>query len=113
MYKIGRSWNIFKAPGQKLLHFSDSLYLTSYFKAGSASHEVLKSNVVDSNLLKNLPHLTHFKYTGNLEVCHALLNKYCPKQLHFSYDGMVTRHQLAILDTNMYPEADDIEGWTD
>ena len=54
----------------------------------------------DPNLLKDLPHLTAFSHTGSLEVFHALLNKYAPKRLHFSYPGMVMRTQLAVIDHN-------------
>ena len=35
-----------------------------------------------------------------LEIYHSLYNKYCPKRLHFSYNGMIARPQLAVLDFN-------------
>ena len=41
-----------------------------------------------------------FSHTGKLEVYHALYNKWIPKSQHFSYLGMVTRSQLAIMDFN-------------
>lgn len=44
--------------------------------------------------------LTLFKHTGMLEVFNGLVNKYCPKREHFSFLGMMARHQLAILDNN-------------
>ena len=51
-------------------------------------------------LIRDLKYLVGFHHTGNLEVYHALYNKYCPKRLHFSYNGMIARSQLAILDHN-------------
>ena len=37
---------------------------------------------------------------GNLEVFHSVVNKYCPKRLHFTMEGMIARLQLAVLDYN-------------
>ena len=44
--------------------------------------------------------LTEFCHTGELEVYHSLLLKYCPKREHFSFKGMVARTELAALDHN-------------
>lgn len=60
----------------------------------------LQKIVLDKNTLKDLKHLTKFSHTGKLEVYHALYNKWIPKSQHFSYLGMVTRSQLAIMDFN-------------
>ena len=46
-----------------------------------------------------------FSHTGNLEVFHLLLLKYCPKRLHFSFYGMIARTQLAILHFNQAMKA--------
>ena len=35
-----------------------------------------------------------------MEVYHSLHNKYCPKRLHFSYEGMIACSQLVVLDFN-------------
>ena len=51
-------------------------------------------------LLTGFVHLVKFSHTGNLEVYHAIVNKYCPKRQHFSYRGMICRTQLAALDHN-------------
>ena len=67
---------------------------------GSPAYNALEKIVTDKNLIKDLKHLVDFRHTGNLEVYHALYNKYCPKRLHFSYNGMIARSQLAILDHN-------------
>ena len=44
--------------------------------------------------------LTLFCHTGPLEVYHTLYNKYMPKCLHFSYEGMTARTILVALDNN-------------
>lgn len=38
--------------------------------------------------------------TGQLEVFHNALLKYCPKRLHFEYQSMQARTMLAIMDNN-------------
>ena len=44
--------------------------------------------------------MTGFYHTGNLEVYHSVLLKYCEKRNHFSYEGMIARTELAALDNN-------------
>ena len=44
--------------------------------------------------------LSQFCHTGSLEVFHSVLDKYCPKRLHFTLEGMIARTQLAVLDYN-------------
>ena len=44
--------------------------------------------------------MTEFCHTGVLEVYHSLYNKWAPKRQHFSYTGMLTRSQLAVMDFN-------------
>ena len=61
--------------------------------------EALQSIILCKNTLKDLAHLTQFCYTGVLEVFRAFYNKWAPKQ-HFSYVGMLTRSQLAVMDCN-------------
>lgn len=56
--------------------------------------------VKNKTLLSDLKYLKNFNHTGSLEVYHSLYNKYCPKRLHFSYEGMIARSQLAVLDFN-------------
>ena len=67
---------------------------------GMPAHNVLRSIVMDKQLLKNLKYFTEFKHTGNLEVFHSLLLKYCPKRIHFSHLGMIARTQLVVLHFN-------------
>ena len=71
-----------------------------WLKEGSPAYKSLENVVRDKYLVNDLRYLVEFKHTGNLEVYHALYNKYCPKRLHFSYAGMIARSQLAILDFN-------------
>ena len=66
----------------------------------SSSHEALRGAVMDRNLLKALQQMTGFYHTGDLEVYHSLLLKYCEKRNHFSYEGMLARTELAALDHN-------------
>ncbi|XP_057317565.1 uncharacterized protein LOC130662674 [Hydractinia symbiolongicarpus] len=66
----------------------------------SPAYIALEKIVNEKQLLNDLKHVADFKHTGQLEVYHSLLNKYCPKRLTFSYAGMVARTQLAVLDHN-------------
>lgn len=66
----------------------------------SPAHKALTSVVLDKRLLSDIPNLAEFKHSGNLEVFHSVLLKYCPKRLCFSYEGMYARTQLAVLDHN-------------
>lgn len=74
--------------------------LSSITRGSHRNDQRANASVLDKKLLNDLPYLTEFSHTGNLEVYHALLNKYCPKNRHFSYTGMVCRCQLAALDHN-------------
>jgi len=66
----------------------------------SEAFQALQKVVLDKNILKDLSYLTKFSHTGVLEVYHALYNKWAPKRQHFSYSGMITRSQLAVMDFN-------------
>ena len=56
--------------------------------------------VENKNILTDIKYLSKFCHTGNLEVFHSVLNKYCPKRLHFTLGGMIAKTQLAMLDYN-------------
>ena len=60
--------------------------------------------VLSTKLLKDLAKLTGFCHTVKIEVYHYMMLKYCSKQEHFSYKGMVARTQLATLDNNANAE---------
>ena len=71
-----------------------------WLKPGSPAHLALEEVVLNTKLLKDLAKLTDFCHTGKIEVYHSMMLKYCSKQEHFSYKGMVARTQLAALDNN-------------
>ena len=56
--------------------------------------------VTSTTVMKDLPQLAQFCHTGEIEVFHNMLLKYCSKRQHFGYDGMKARLQLAALDWN-------------
>jgi hypothetical protein len=66
----------------------------------SASHNALKSVVLNKTLLKDIRQLNEFCHTGNLEVYHSLMTKYCPKRQEFDSVQMIARTALAVLDHN-------------
>ena len=71
-----------------------------WLTADSEAFKALQSIVTHKNILNDLKYLTRFLHTGILEIYHALYNKWVPKRQHFSYLGMVTRSQLAIMHFN-------------
>jgi len=71
-----------------------------WLKSSSPAFHVLKDILSNKRILADLKQCTQFCHTGNIEVYHSVLNKYCPKRLHFSLLGMIARTQLAILDFN-------------
>ena len=71
-----------------------------WLKASSPAYKALKSVIEDKKTVDDLKYLVEFRHTGNLEVYHSVINKYCPKRLHFSFLGMIARTQLAVLDFN-------------
>ena len=66
----------------------------------SDAFEALQNIVLEKKTLDDLPYLAKFCHTGVLEVYHSLYIKWAPKRQHFSYAGMLTRSQLAIMDFN-------------
>ena len=71
-----------------------------WIPAKSEAFEILQDIVLDKKVLEDLKHLTQFSHTGILEVYHSLYNKWAPKRQHFSYSGMMSRSQLAVMDFN-------------
>ena len=99
--------NKHKWSGNTHFHKCDHRHIPSaeakqicWLKPGSPAHLALEEVVLNNKLLKDLAKLTDFCHTGNLEVYHSMMLKYCSKQEHFSYKGMVARTQLAALDNN-------------
>ena len=75
-----------------------------WLKPGSPAQLALEEVVLNTKLLKDLTKLTDFCHTGEIEVYHSMMLKYCSKQDYFSYKGMVARTQLAALDNNANAE---------
>ncbi|XP_043942729.1 uncharacterized protein LOC122814185 [Protopterus annectens] len=71
-----------------------------WLEEGGECHSALHKIVSNTLFIKDLQQTTKFCHTGNLEVFHALLCRYCPKLEHFSYGGMKARTMLAVLDHN-------------
>lgn len=47
-----------------------------------------------------MTNLKKFCHAGKLEMYHSMINKLCSKRLHFSWNSMVARTELAIFDRN-------------
>ena len=87
-----------KCTHQKLT--KKQIKVKEWISTKSDAFEALQSIVLCKNTLKDLVHLTQFCHTRVLEVYHAVYNKWTPKQQHFSYVGMLTRSQLAVMEFN-------------
>ena len=71
-----------------------------WLKVGSATRVALQEVVFNKKLLKDLKMVTEFHHTGNLEVYHSMMLKYCPKRQHLGHKGMIAKTQFAALDHN-------------
>jgi hypothetical protein len=71
-----------------------------WLKPKSDAFKALQDVVTNKRLLKDLEHITKFCHTGQIEVFHSMLLKYCPKRQHFAYASMKARLMLAALDWN-------------
>jgi len=94
--------NIHDFPKNK--HFKKCLHSDivdrNWLIPGSPTHNKLSAIIKNKRLLNDMIYFTKFKHTGNLEVFHSLLLKYCPKRLHFTKSGMIARTQLAVMHFN-------------
>ncbi len=73
---------------------------TAWLNPNSEAFKALQTIVTDTRTNNALPYLTQFCHTGELEVFHSSLLKYCPKKSHFMYNSMKTRLYIAALDWN-------------
>ena len=73
---------------------------TKWLNPKSEAFKALQSIVTGTRFLNALPQITMFCHTGELEVFHSMLLKYCPKRQHFHYEAMTARLYLAALDWN-------------
>ena len=108
-------WTILLYHIRNIHKLSDSISMYTYAHAPLTAREIvakkwiygtspayaaLQRIVLDARLIKDLPNLVLFKHSGNIEVFHYLMLKYCPKRLKFSYEGMYAQTQLAVMDHN-------------
>ena len=71
-----------------------------WIKQGTPAFTEVEKIVTNKRTLNDLQHCTEFRHSGNLEVFHNTYLKFTPKRLHFSFEGMVARAELAILHFN-------------
>ena len=98
-WKASKEFRLVKRCGHPRITAKDQREIT-WLESGSPPHVALEEIVTNKKLLKDLEKLTEFHHTGELESYHSVMTKYVPKREHFSYNGMVARTQLAILDHN-------------
>ena len=73
----------------------------AWLQSGSPAHEALNEVIFSRQILKDIRLLTKACHTGELEVFHGAMLKYCPKRQAFDFLTMQGRTQLAILDHNL------------
>ena len=56
--------------------------------------------MLDKHLIEALDHMIGFTHKGKLEVYHSILLNFCETRSHFSYEGMLARTELAVLDNS-------------
>ena len=98
---LNHIWDIHSWEDSKLFHKCEYGQLDKgrkWLKTDSPSFLDIKNAVGNINILADIKYFIRFCHTGNLEVFHSVLNKYCPKNLHFTLEGMITRTQLVVLD---------------
>ena len=98
-WKASKEYKLVKKCGHPRISTKDQKEI-EWLESGSPAHVALEEVVTNKKLLKDLEKLTEFHHTGELESYHSVMTKYVPKREHFSYNGMVARTQLAILDHN-------------
>ena len=69
------------------------IFSSSGLAEGSPAHNALKDIVNDETILKDLPYLTKFCHSGELEVFHSL----CLTRIGFCYHGKCARTRLAVM----------------
>ena len=95
-WKSSPKFQFVKKCGHAVMSKREKKSIT-WLKKGFPAVVALEDVVTNQKLLKDLAKLTEFHHTGQLESYHSLMTKYVPKREHFSYNGMVARTQLAIL----------------
>ena len=98
-WKNNNDFTLFKKCAHKKLSITSRTDI-EWLVEGSPTYYALEQVVLDKSLLKDFAQLVEFRHTGQLEVYHSLINKYCPKRQHFHMVGMYARQQLAVMDHN-------------
>ena len=73
---------------------------TKWLKDRSQASIEVEKVIKNKKLVSDLEHFSKFKHTDYIEVYHALYTIFCPKRIHFSFHGMITRAQMAVMDFN-------------
>lgn len=68
---------------------------------GSEAHNALGDVINDNSIIKGVKQVNLFCHTGKTEVFNSSLLKFCPKRVHFPYEGMVVRTRMAAIENNM------------
>ena len=100
--KNNHRWNgnqVFKKCNHGKLRPEDRNEI-AWLTEDSQAYKALEEVVLNKILIADLKFVTDFTHTGNIEVFHSLINKYCPKRQHFRLHGMIARQQLTVLDHN-------------
>ena len=71
-----------------------------WLKKGSPAFIALQKILEDKRRLADVSKLTDFCHTGSLENLHSLMTMLCPKRVHFFFDSMHARTQLAMIHHN-------------
>ena len=77
-----------------------------WINEGTPAYFELECVVKDKTLLNDMKHFAEFCHTGQLEVYHPVINRFFPKRLHFSWNGMTATTRRAILDHNSGKDSD-------
>ena len=65
-----------------------------WLKKSSPAYAALENIILDEKLMNDLPHLVNFKHSGNIEVYHNVIGKYCPKRLSEGMKACMYEHSL-------------------
>ena len=71
-----------------------------WLEIDSPAHEALADVVNDKNILKGINQINFFCHTGKSEVFNSNILTFCPKRIHYPYEGMMVCTWLAALDNN-------------
>ncbi|XP_020895307.1 uncharacterized protein LOC110234280 [Exaiptasia diaphana] len=92
--------NIHKHQNTKFKKCTHKKIKRQWFKPG-AEDTVKLSEIIESTRMRNkVAKLSPLGQTSSLEGYHSIVNQFCPKMIHFSYNVMYARIRLAALHFN-------------